>query len=102
MPAQEVWKSLNGEKNGYASYKVWDEVTSHKAWGLGIYLYNRDAIVELRSAMEVLENAPGIKVHNVCTVMLTGNPGLSHIINESGEPVYHAGERSIITEWPME
>lgn len=102
VPRQEVWKSHDGEKNGYASYKVGDEVTSHEAWGLGIYLYNRDAIVELRSAMEVPENASGIKVHNICTVMLTGNPGLSHIINESGEPVYHAGERSVITEWPME
>lgn len=102
VPSQEVWKSHDGEKNGYASYKIGDTVTSHEAWGLGIYLYNRDALVELRSAMEVPEDIPDIRIHNICTVMITGNPGLSRIINESGDPVYNAGERSIITEWPME
>lgn len=102
VPDQEVWKSQNGEKNGFASYKVGDGVTSHEAWGLGIYLYNRDAVVELRSAMEVPKKVPGIKVHNICTVMLNGNPGLSHVINESGDPVYHTGERAILTEWGEE
>jgi len=35
VPSQEVWK--HGEINGYASYKVGDQVKDHKAWGLGIY-----------------------------------------------------------------
>ncbi|MDP3913601.1 MAG: coagulation factor 5/8 type domain-containing protein [Bacteroidota bacterium] len=35
VPSLEVWK--HGEINGYASYKVGDQVKDHKAWGIGIY-----------------------------------------------------------------
>lgn len=71
----------------------------HESWGLGIYLYNRDAEVDLHTAMEAPERAEGVKVHNICTVMLNGNPGMSHIINDEGDPVTWGGARSILTEW---
>ena len=41
----------------------------------------------------------GVKVHNICTVMLTGYPGMNHIINESGDSVTFAGERKVICEY---
>ena len=99
VPNQEIWKSHDGAVNGYASIKISDTVNKHDSWGLGIYLYNRDAEVELHSAMEVPEDAGDIRVHNICTVMLTGNPGMSHIINEEGDAVLYGGARAIITEW---
>ena len=99
VPDQESWRSHEGAVNGYASVKIADTVKKHEAWGLGIYLYNRDAEVELHSAMEVPEEAKDIRVHNICTVMITGNPGMSHIINEEGEAVMHGGARAVITEW---
>ncbi|MDX9930938.1 MAG: glycoside hydrolase family 16, partial [Bacteroidales bacterium] len=45
-PTAEDW-THNGT-NGYASYKVADHVTSHEAWGLGIYnvFYNAPVIVD--------------------------------------------------------
>ena len=48
--------------------------------------------------MEVPDNN-GVKVHNICTVMLTGYPGMNHIINESGDSVTFAGERKVICEY---
>ena len=99
VPDQESWRSHEGAVNGYASVKIADTVKKHEAWGLGIYLYNRDAEVELHSAMEVPEEAKDIRVHNICTVMITGNPGMSHIINEEGEAVMYGGARAVITEW---
>ncbi len=99
VPDQESWQSHEGTVNGFASVKIADSVKSHEAWGLGIYLYNRDAEVELHSAMEVPENTEDIRVHNICTVMITGNPGMSHIINEEGDAVTHGGARAVITEW---
>ena len=69
-----------------------------KHGGLGVYLYNRDASVELDTAMEVPDKN-GVKVHNICTVMLTGYPGMNHIINESGDSVTFAGERKVICEY---
>lgn len=98
VPNQESWISHNGKVNGYASYKVADEVTSHEAWGLGIYSFHRDAKVDLNSAMEIPDRE-NVKVHNICSVMITGNPGISHVINNSGDPVNVAGERKVIVEY---
>lgn len=98
VPTQEVWMSHEGQKNGYASFYVDGAVDAFEAWGLGVYLYNRDASVELDTAMEVPDKN-GVKVHNICTVMLTGYPGMNHIINESGDSVTFAGERKVICEY---
>ena len=99
VPEQEKWLSHDGAVNGFASYKVADSVTDHEAWGIGIYLYNRDAAVELYSAMEVPAEAEGIRVHNICTVMITGNPGITHIINDTGDSVVTGGARAVIVEY---
>lgn len=98
VPNQKSWMSHDGTVNGYASYKVGEEVTSHEAWGLGIYSFHRDAIVDLYSAMEVPDRV-GVKVNNICTVMITGNPGISHVINHSGDSAIHSGERRVIVKY---
>ena len=102
VPDQESWRSHEGKVNGFASIKLGDGLRKHESWGIGIYLYNRDAEVELHSAMEAPEGAEEIRVHNICTVMITGNPGISHIINEDGNSVMNGGARAILTEWPKE
>lgn len=99
VPDQESWRIQEGTVNGYSSIKIADSVKNHEAWGLGIYLYNRDAEVELYTAMEAPEGTGGIRVHHICTVMITGNPGMSHIINGDGDAVTYGGARSVITEW---
>lgn len=98
VPSQDVWISHEGKKNGYASFYVDDAVDTFEAWGLGVYLYNRDVAVNLDTAMEVPDKN-GVKVHNICTVMLAGYPGMNHIINESGKAVTSAGERHVICEY---
>ena len=84
--------------NGFASIKIGDTVESHEAYGLGIYLYNRDAEVELYSAMEIPEAAENIRIHHICTVMITGNPGITHIINDRGDAVVTPGARAVILD----
>ena len=98
VPNQKVWLSHEGSVNGYASYKIGDEVKVHEAWGLGIYSFHRDAKVDLFSAMEVPEEE-GVKIHNTCAIMITGNPGISHVINDQGEACRNAGDRKIIAEY---
>lgn len=98
VPSQSVWKSNDGTKNGYASYKVADNVTSHEAWGLGIYSYHRDAEVELYNAVEVPELS-SVVIHNACSVMLAGNPGITHVVNDCGDAVKTAGERAIVLDY---
>lgn len=44
-PSDEVWK--HGKINGYASYKVADQVKHHQAWGLGVYgFFHKPLIVD--------------------------------------------------------
>ncbi|MWC28833.1 S-layer homology domain-containing protein [Paenibacillus sp. MMS18-CY102] len=103
-PAQADWMSNNGTVNGYASYKVADGVTTHEAWGLGIYSYFRDAAVKLESAIEV-PNVPGIKIHHATTIFLSGMAGseITHIVNQNGGRVYanspESAMRQTLTEF---
>lgn len=87
VPDRVSWR--HGDVNGYASYKVAENVTNHEAWGLGIYCYFRDAAVTLDSAIEV-PVAPGVKLHSLTTVWLDGKPGseIAHIVNHTGGRVY--------------
>lgn len=92
VPNQAAWKSHDNTVDGYSSLKVADDVKSYEAYGLGIYSYHRDATVNLENAIEV-PDADNVSVHNACTVMLAGNPGISHVINGQGDAVTIAGER---------
>jgi hypothetical protein len=88
-PSQEEW--MNGKTRGYASYKVSDHVTTHEAWGLGIYCVFRKAPVILDNAIET-PAAPGVKLHHMVTLRLNQNngSGIAHVINGRGDPVIEA------------
>lgn len=92
VPNQAAWKSHNNTVDGYSSLKVADNVKAYEAYGLGIYSYHRDATINLENAIEV-PDADNVSVHNACTVMLAGNPGISHVINGQGDAVTVAGQR---------
>jgi hypothetical protein len=87
VPDQKSW--MSGKTNGFASYKVADKVTSHEAWGVGVYCYFRDAPVKAHSAIEA-PAVPGVKLHHLTTVWLDGRAGseITHIMNDLGGRVY--------------
>jgi hypothetical protein len=87
VPDQSSW--MSGKTNGFASYKVAQSVTSHEAWGVGVYSFFRDAPVKAHSAIEAPDGAD-IKFHNLTTVWLSGKAGseISHIINDTGDRVH--------------
>ena len=85
VPNQGSW--MNGSKNGYTSYKVADTVTSHQAWGLGIYCYfSSNSSVKVSSAIEApASGLNGAMFHNMTTVSLGGGVGeITHVINQYG------------------
>ncbi|AMP14242.1 carbohydrate-binding protein [Collimonas pratensis] len=85
VPNQSSW--MNGSKNGYTSYKVADTVTSHQAWGLGIYCYfSSNSSVKVSSAIEApASGLNGAMFHNMTTVSLGGGVGeITHVINQYG------------------
>ncbi len=82
-PDQASYTSAPGA-NGWASYKVSDAVTSHEAWGLGIYSVFLRPHVVLTRAIEV-PKTPGVQFHHMITVALGDLGEISHVINDTGE-----------------
>lgn len=81
-PNQASWTSAAGT-NGWASYKVANTVTSHEAWGLGIYSVFTHPNIFLTRAIEVPNNA-NVRFHNIITVCLGANGGITNVINNTG------------------
>ncbi len=83
-PNQASYTSAPGT-NGWASYKVADAVTSHEAWGLGIYSVFLQPNVVLSRAIEVPKK-PGIRFHDMISVSLGDKGEISNVINDTGGP----------------
>jgi hypothetical protein len=83
-PSQASYTSAPGT-NGWASYKVADTVTTHEAWGLGIYSVFRHPEVVLTRAIETPER-PAVRFHHMITVALDNLGEISNVINNTGGP----------------
>ena len=84
-PSQAAWS--HGGVNGYASYKVADSVTSHQAYGLGVYGVFLSSTSACFNAIETPTHAQQVNVHDMINVYITGIGGgseMTHIINGNG------------------
>ena len=79
---QDLWTSAPGV-NGWASYKVANSVTSHEAWGMGIYSVFFTQGQRLTRAIETPVN-PNVRFHHLVTVNLTADGGIDNVINTTG------------------
>ena len=80
VPNQPAWRQNN--ENGYPSYKISQNVTSHLCTGLGVYCFFTYA-VELENAIES-PPAPQINMSRFFTVFIPGgNPSssITHLVN---------------------
>jgi hypothetical protein len=82
-PNQSSYTSAPGV-NGWASYKVADGVTSHEAWGLGVYSVFIYPDVVLTRAIETPKK-PSVRFHDIITVALGDHGAISHVIDDTGE-----------------
>ncbi len=82
-PTVEAWK--HDTIGGFASYKVSDNVTSHEAWGLGIYCVFYKAPVIVDNAIETPQ-ALESNIHHKIIFWLNGNKesSMKSIINGKG------------------
>ena len=89
-PEQSAWKSQwkGNTYDGWASYKVSDNVQKHTAHGLGVYYVASSRlknVFNLDHGIELPSNA-GIHVeHMAIANFLTYGGGIYHIVNEHGE-----------------
>jgi hypothetical protein len=100
-PTQADWTTPDGTL-GWAAYKVADDVTTHRLWGGGAYVYNRnnpDIVTE--NGFEV-PNTPGVQVTHVLTVNLDKYGTIRHVINGVGSQVdsSNTGTPSYVVSYP--
>lgn len=94
-PDPEIWK--HGDTYGYAGYKVSDHVTSHEAWGLGIYNVFYKAPVIVDQAIETPFSLES-HIHHKIIFWLNGNEGsvVRSIINGKGAQVDVNNRKSVM------
>jgi hypothetical protein len=88
-PSQSAWSEAPGV-NGYASYKVGNPVTSHQAYGLGVYGVFESTTSSCYNAIETPVNVQQVNVHDMITVCITAESDdsqIAHIINGTGNEV---------------
>jgi hypothetical protein len=87
-PTQADW--MNGNVEGWAGYKVADDVKTHRLYGGGVYVFNRnDPSIHTENGFEVPQT-PGVKLHHVMTVNLSAGT-IDHVVNGVGGPADTTG-----------
>ncbi len=75
---------------GYAAFKVADDVHSFQGYGMGSYIFtNVNPNIHVSHAFEV-PNTPGVQMHDLLTINLSGPGTIDHVINDTGGPVSSA------------
>jgi hypothetical protein len=99
-PDQASYSSGPGV-NGWASYKVANSVATHEAWGLGVYSVFQHPGVLLSRAIETPRNAE-VRFHDIITVCLGDNGGISNVINDTGGATsIHPRVDRKVTDYPQ-
>ena len=82
-PTQADW--MNGDVEGWAGYKVGDEVRTHTLYGAGVYVFNRNnPAIHTENGFEV-PVTEGVKLHHIMTVNLSAGT-IDHVVNGVGGP----------------
>jgi hypothetical protein len=98
-PTQADW--MNGDVEGYAGYKVGDQVTSHTLYGAGVYVFNQNnPSIHTENGFEVPER-PGVRLHHIMTVNLSAGT-IDHVVNGLGDPAdtTRIGAPVYVAEYP--
>jgi hypothetical protein len=75
---------------GYAAFKVADNVQTFQGYGMGSYIFtNVNPDIHVSHAFEV-PNTPGVQMHDLLTINLSGPGTIDHVINDTGGPVSSA------------
>ena len=82
-PTQADW--MNGPVEGWAGYKVADDVTTHTLYGGGVYVFNRNnPSIHTENGFEVPETTE-VRLRHVMTVNLSAGT-IDHVVNGVGGP----------------
>lgn len=81
-PTQADW--MNGNRNGWAGYKVGDQVKTHRLYGAGVYVFNQNnPSIHTENGFEVPQR-PGVQLRHIMTVNLSAGT-IDHVVNGIGD-----------------
>jgi hypothetical protein len=98
-PTQADW--MHDGVEGWAGYKVGDQVSTHRLYGGGVYVFNRNnPSIHTENGFEVPQT-PGVDLRHVMTVNL-GAGTIDHVVNGVGGPadVSRVGAPVYIVDYP--
>ena len=98
-PTQADW--MHDGVEGWAGYKVGDEVKTHNLYGGGVYVFNRNnPSIHTENGFEVPET-PGVQLHHIMTVNLSAGT-IDHVVNGVGGPadVTRIGAPVYVVDYP--
>ena len=98
VPNQSSW--MNGSSDGYPAYQVAGSVTSHQAYGLGVYCYFSTNSSVVSTNAIVSPNVSGDTFRDMVTVSLGGVGTISHVINGVGGPSNSGNSVADLVSYP--
>lgn len=95
-PSQSAYRSENSTRDGFAAYKVADNVRHHDAYALGIY----DVIINdirIENSVETPDR-DGIRITNLCNNSLSspGPRGIGYLLNNKGVSTYNTFRDNLV------
>jgi len=104
VPSQSAW--MDGSIDGYASYNVSPSVTTHQAYGLGVYSFFNQGVNIIANSGILAPVAKGVTFTDSVSVFLAGNGQINYNIASDSLTVDNAGTTadsasyiSYITSW---
>jgi len=94
VPGQSAWMSNGG--NGYASYYVDPNVTTHTTFGMGVYSFFNQGIPIVEASAISVPNTPGVTLTDSVSVFLSGSGSITHTIDNAGTSVQSGSITSYI------
>lgn len=86
-PSQAAWMEAPGV-NGWAAFKVGNEVERFTGYGMGSYsFFNQHINIYAAHAFEVPDSLPPASLHDLLTIFLdpnNGSGGILHVVNDTG------------------
>jgi hypothetical protein len=96
VPSQSAW--MDNGVDGYASYAVSNSVTSHLAYGLGVYSLFNDADIVETSGITV-PNVAGVLVTDALSWFIGANGSITHVVDSAGAAVNSGNRVSDLTSY---
>ncbi|BDZ43065.1 coagulation factor 5/8 type [Paraoerskovia sediminicola] len=99
-PTQEDWNQPDGTQ-GWAGYKVADDVERHSLFGAGVYVFNQNNPEIVTENGFTVPEAPGVRLHHIMTVNLSAGT-IEHVVNGVGDavPPSTSGAPEYVVDYP--